>query len=73
MSKTKDQINEFEKKVDSLRIYVDGKVEQIEYELSERVKFNEIRQNFQSFSDLLVVKFKQLEDTKQATRNIIAY
>ena len=32
-----------------------------------------MKQNFKQLTDILVVKFKQLEDTKEATRNLIAY
>lgn len=32
-----------------------------------------MRQNFKQLKDILYIKFKQLEDTKEACRNLITY
>jgi hypothetical protein len=43
------------------------------FELSRKVRVDDMRQNFKQFNDLLFIKFKQLEDTKEAVRNLISY
>lgn len=32
-----------------------------------------MKQNFKQLNDLLFIKFKQVEDTKEAVRNLISY
>ena len=45
----------------------------MEFALGQRVRVDDMRQNFDVLNDLLVVKFRQVEDTKQAVRSMIAY
>jgi len=60
-------------KTENLRAYLDGKIDQMYFELSQKVRVDDMRQNFKQFNDLLFIKFKQLEDTKEAVRNLISY
>jgi hypothetical protein len=32
-----------------------------------------VKQNFKQLKDILFIKFKQLEDSKEATRSLISY
>ena len=52
---------------------LDGQIEKIDFEVSRRVLTDDMKQNFKQLNDILVVKFKQLEDTKEAVRNLISY
>ena len=48
-------------------------MEQIQFDCSRKVRIDDMKQNFKQLNDILVVKFRQLEDTKEATRNLITY
>ena len=37
------------------------------------MRIDDMRQNFGQLNDVLAVKFRQVEDTKQAVRSLIAY
>lgn len=43
------------------------------FNLSRRVRTDDLKQNFKQLNDILAIKFKQVEDTKEATRNLITY
>lgn len=45
----------------------------MEFDIDRRAKVNDIKQNFEKLNEILSVKFKQLEDTKQAMRSLITY
>lgn len=59
--------------LEQLRIMHDGKLEQIDFELGRKILYDDIKQNFKTLNDILTIKFKQLEDTKEAVRNLISY
>ena len=61
------------KQLEQMKAYVDGKFEQIAFEATRKVRIDDMKQNFKQLNDILVIKFKQLEDTKEATRNLITY
>lgn len=50
-----------------------AKFDDLDFNLAERVKTTDLRQNFEQLNDILEVKFRQVEDTKEACRNLIAY
>lgn len=58
MDKCNNELKKFEKKVDSLRIYLDSKVEQVQFDCSRRVRIDDMKQNFKQLQDILVVKFR---------------
>ena len=62
-----------QRQIEQLRAYVDGKSEQLSFEGTRKVTINDMKQNFKQLNDILVIKFKQLEDTKEAVRNLITY
>jgi hypothetical protein len=45
----------------------------VTFEMSRKVKVEDMRQNFKQLNDILFIKFKQLEETKEATRNLISF
>ena len=52
---------------------MDGKLDNIFLSLDSKVGTNDMKVNFKIVSDIMYVKFKQLEDTKAAARDLIAY
>ena len=48
-------------------------MKKLEFEMDQKVRADHLRQNFKQLNDILAIKFKQLEDTKEATRNLVAY
>jgi len=73
MDRTGSELKSMQKSLEALRAYVDGQVEALEFDCSRRVRIDDMKQNFRQLNDILVIKFKQLEDTKEATRNLITY
>lgn len=51
----------------------ESRLESVHFDCSRRVRIEDMRQNFKQLQDILVIKFRQLEDTKEATRNLITY
>ena len=68
-----EEIRGISDQFEGLKVRMDGIVDEMRFDLDRRVKIEDMRQNFDRLNDILVVKFKQLEDTKQATRNLITY
>jgi len=62
-----------EKHIEQLKQYMDGKFEQVQFDCSRKVLIDDMKQNFKQLNDILVIKFKQVEDTKEACRNLITY
>lgn len=60
-------------KCENLRAHLDGKVEQLNFELSTKLRIDDMKQNFKQLNDILFIKFQQIEDTKEAVRNLISY
>lgn len=56
-----------------MKVFLDGQVEQMKFDISTKLRTNDMEQNFKQLNDILVIKFKQLEDTKEAVRNLISY
>ena len=52
---------------------MDGRLQSIEYDISKKVLIEDMKQNFKQLNDILLIKFKQVEDTKEACRNLITY
>lgn len=52
---------------------MNGRVETLFYQLGRRVTVDDARKNFKALNDMLFIKFKQLEDTKTAVRDMITY
>lgn len=59
--------------LEQLRVMHEGKLEQIDFELGRKILYEDIKQNFKTLNDILAIKFKQLEDTKEAVRHLICY
>jgi len=62
-----------DKKIESLKAYYDGKIDNINFDLSRKLKIEDAKQNFKQLNDILAIKFKQLEDTKDSMRSLIVF
>lgn len=67
------QLKAVEKNVEHYKTFTDAKIEQMSFDIDRRVRVEDMRQNFKQLRDILLVKFKQLEDTKEATRGLITF
>ena len=52
---------------------MNGKMETLEYQISQRVTINDMKKNFEKLTDILLIKFEQVEDNKQAVRDMLNY
>jgi len=57
----------------ALNVEYECKMADVSLDLQSRSYIDDMSQNFKRLNDILIVKFKQLEDTKQACRNLITY
>ena len=69
--------NEQVKKVyldfEKLKELTQSKLDQVFFDIDRRAKVHDVKQNFEKLNEILIVKFKQIEDTKQAMRNLVTY
>ena len=70
--KTKN-LDEVNKRLDSLKMATADRFTEVDFSIGQRVRIDDMRQNFGQLNDVLAVKFRQVEDTKQAVRSLIAY
>ena len=66
-------LDEMSKMVKTLQQATEDRFQQVEFKLTQRVSINDMKQNFDILNDILQVKFRQVEDTKEAVRSVIAY
>ena len=52
---------------------MNGKMETLEYQIGQRVTINDMTKNFEKLTDILLIKFSQVEDNKQAVRDMLNY
>jgi len=55
------------------KIELKGDVDAVRFELSRRLTVEDMKVNFKALSDMLFVKFSQLEDLKQGLRDMLVY
>ena len=48
-------------------------METLEYQIGQRVTINDMKKNFAKLTDILLIKFSQVEDNKQAVRDMLNY
>ena len=48
-------------------------METLEYQIGQRVTINDMTKNFAKLTDILLIKFSQVEDNKQAVRDMLNY
>ena len=73
MEKYTDSCKSTEAAIESLRTEMEGRYENINQYMKRFVTNNDMKVNFEAYSDILFVKFRQVEDTKTAVRDIIAF
>ena len=57
----------------SLKAWVQDNISNVKEDVKSFVTKKTLKHNFSSLNDLLFVKFKQLEDTKAAVRDLIGF
>lgn len=60
-------------KIAEMKAEFNGRVETIFYQLTRRVTNDDMMKNMKKLNDMLFIKFKQLEDTKSAVRDVLTY
>ena len=50
-----------------------GRIETIFYQLSRRVTNDDMQKNMEKLSDMLYIKFQQVEENKQTLRDMLTY
>jgi hypothetical protein len=56
-----------------LKTEINGRLDNVLDQLNLRVSIDDVTLNFERLNDLLLVKFSQVEDTKESVRDIMAY
>ena len=73
MKKYGEQHKEAEGNFNKLKYHVEETMNLFRSDIERRVVVKDLECNFKTLNDLLFVKFKQLEDTKSAVRDLIAF
>ena len=60
-------------KIGELQGEFNGRIETIFFQLDRRVTIDDMRKNFNKLNDMLFIKFTQVEQNKQALRDMINY
>jgi hypothetical protein len=60
-------------KFNNIRTEFLSEIEQLKYGQSTKVGILDMRANFKDLSDILMVKFKQIEDCKEGLRDMVVY
>jgi hypothetical protein len=55
------------------RLDLEGRIDALMFQLNRRPTSDDMTKNFKRLNDVLLVKFKQLEDIKTGLRDVIAY
>ena len=55
------------------KVWLESEVDDMKKILAECVNVSEMKFNFEALNDMLFTKFRQLEDTKSAVRDLIVY
>ena len=72
-----DQYNtsfkEADSKFNNVRTEFQSEIEQLKYIQKGKVGITDMHANFKELGDLLIVKFKQIEDCKDGLRDMLVY
>lgn len=60
-------------KIGELQGEFNGRIDTILFQLSRRVTVDDMKKNFDKLNDMLFLKFQQVEENKQALRDMLAY
>lgn len=50
-----------------------GRLDTVFFQLTRRVTVDDMKKNFDKINEMLFLKFKQVEDNKQAVRDMLTY
>ena len=60
-------------KIGELQGEFNGRLETILYQVSRRVTIDDMKKNMDKLSDMLYIKFQQVEENKQTLRDMLTY
>lgn len=60
-------------KFNNIRTELMAEIDQLKYDQQQKVGISDMHANFKELSDLLIVKFKQIEDVKEGLRDMLVY
>lgn len=66
-------IREQEQFIQGIKVEMRGQIDRLEHDIGKLVTAHDMKQNFRALSDLLFVKFSQLEDMKTAQRDMLVF
>jgi len=64
---------ENDRKIGEMQGEFNGRLDTIFFQLTRRVTVDDMKKNFDKLNDMLFIKFKQVEDNKQAVRDMLNY
>ena len=60
-------------KIGEMQGQFNGRIDTILYQLTRRVTVEDMKKNFDKLSDMLFIKFQQVEENKQTVRDMLVY
>ena len=73
LDKYTESFKQHDKVMLGLKTEINGRLDNVLDQLNLRVSIEDVTLNFERLNDLLLVKFSQVEDTKESVRDIMAY
>ena len=73
MDKYTKAYKENDRKIGEFQGEFNGRIETVHFQLSRRVTVDDMRKNFDKLNDMLFIKFAQVEENKQALRDMMNY
>jgi hypothetical protein len=73
LDKYTESFKQHDKVMLGLKTEINGRLDNVLDQLNLRVSIDDVTLNFERLNDLLLVKFSQVEDTKESVRDIMAY
>ena len=73
MDKYTKAYKENDAKIGEIQGRFDGRMDTILFQLTRKVTVDDMKKNFDKLSDILFIKFQQVEDNKQALRDMLMY
>ena len=64
---------ENDRKIGEMQGEFNGRLDTVFFQLTRRVTVDDLKKNFDKLNDMLFIKFKQVEDNKQAVRDMLNY
>jgi hypothetical protein len=73
LEKYTNGFKEHDMKMTELSTLLNGRVDNITELMSKRISVEDMKLNFKTLNTMLLVKFRQMEDTKAAVRDVLTF